>query len=1647
MTGARRWPRRLFIGLGIILGPVIVGVLLLQTSPVATWAVRQLVRFVPLNAGYALDVGRVSGNWLTRLQLENVRILHETRELGRIARLRATYDWRELAGGTTHLETVTIDGVRATAHRTAEGWDLANVLRPSTDTTSGGGKPVTIDSIAVGDAELAAAFGPDSVLRVRDLTLRLHGLAMGDTTLATIDTLAARIAPAAAEPRWLSVSGRGSATAADFRLDSVHLWNERSRISGRLVVPRNLDTPRAADRLVVALDAAPLSMADVASWVPSLRPDGDLRLALRITGEDRVAVGRLTGELDDIRLALDGRTTVGSGGPRDLQLKGTLRDLDLARLMAAGPAGRINVDLTAALRGNKPADADGQIDLVMTRSHVADVAIDRMTLRTTVVAGRADLALRGNVGGGAVSADGWARPFDSVPTYELTGDARGLPGTDSLVRQLVGADGSPVLAVHFKAAGSGATLDDLQLSGRADLAALRRGVREPLGNTPFTFADRRLALRPELRLAGGRITGLATVQVGDTISYEIRSGTIERVDLARLAGDTVVAPLSGRFALTGRGTVPDSAVVDARIELDELRYGQRQIEHVTAALRLDRGLAVIQAEGGVQGGRLALDVTTRPLDSTRTFVIRRGTLERVDVGALLGQPDYRGPVTLRMAGKGQWNDAVRRFDGRIDIEPSTLGQIEVRRGTLVAALNGDRATFDGSLLTNGGALLLTGNATGIGTSPAVTIERGHFDSLDLAVLFGRPPLAGRLNGQFSGAAQGQTLDSMRANFALDLQPSRFGETAIQRGRLAVDLDRGAIRGNADLESSDGRFQAQAALQTTSDSTGLASVGGTVTAAGGFRGVNIDTLLIALQPAAGRIVADTILLRSNVAIMDGGGALALRPTAAPTADTLRVIGMARDLAPATALAGLDTLSVDSARIDLAVTGPAGQWQVAGQADIQRLLYAGKQAEGVTLQASAMIDSAGLSGVAGKLNVGSAAVGKMQISELVATARYDSVVALDLSASVRDSVRLVTAIRGTAVGDTVRTMIERLDLTEGGRAWTLERPTQLIVRPRIELDSFALRAGDRRIFANGIVDMAGRSDLALQIDGLDLDILSELGLAPVPGRLDGNLRFAGPAATPTLAGRFGLTVRRGATDLGQITTDIDWNERGLKLDAVAAPRQGGRLTASGILPYQLTLAPTDTGANASMMRKIADTLAMLVESDSFDLAFFDPLLPPENARNLRGFLATRTRIGGTLDEARVDGNVRLTGVGVALPPLGLEYRGGELAGEFTGSELRISRLYLESDDDESLTAQGTVQFRPLTNPSLDLTATLQDFLISNSEILHTSARGELKLAGTLEKPSLTGGLRLGRTEVFQGAEGAPIAVKDVELSQRDLDELAQNFGAAALAKADAGPGLVERFRLDIDVRLPRNVWFRRRVSPRADIELSGEIKLKQEPGQEMQFFGEVEPTPGRGFLDVYGRNFRLTGGAIRLAGPVDSMTLDVTAQYQVPTQSGPDAGILIDVAAKGRADSLSLDFTAEPSMDQEDIIAYIVTGRPASENPLASQGGSASEAGKELAFGALSDKVASAAGEKLGLDVFQIKQDGLRGLTLTAGRYIAPRIFMSLQQPIQLSSGAQQAPGSNFGPGFELEYNMKRWLRANLRGGSLPPRFFFRTRYAY
>lgn len=1686
-----RWPRRLLLVLaGVLLLPV--GLLaLLQLPPVATWAGRQLVGLAPLAPGARLDVGRVTGSWARGLALHDVALVRNGRRLATVRRVAASYDLGELLRADRRLRALIIEGMRVHARREHGAWDIAGVLQSSEDTSGGGS--FALDRLIVRDASVTAELSPDSIARAEAVELRARDLLLGEPVTVILDTLTARVSPPTTPRLTLMLAASGAATPQVYQLRTLRLRGERSRLTVQGVLPRRLDDERIVDRLDVELSARPLALGDFAGLVPGVAPGAELELDARAGARGRRASGRVTGRLNGGEFILDGATLLGPDAPPDYRIVAALRRLDPSRLLDAAPAGRVNADFTGELSGPALDRSAGRAELRLWDSRIGETAIDRVALRSAIADGRATVDLSGAVAEGRIAGRGWVRPFDSVPSYRLSGTAVGLPGIDSIVPRLVGREGDPRLEVGFRLAGRGVSAAEARVDGRVELTAVRAGgAREPLGHATLALADRDLESRPELRLAGGRITASVSARLEQPVGYRVRGGTIRGVDLGRLLGDTVAAPLSGRFELTGTGTTPAEAVVRASLALDELRYGPARLEDAAARLGLDSGRVAVTLRGRLQDGRVTAEATARPFDSTPGYTVRRIAIDSVDLGTLLGRPDLAGPVTAHGTGTGRWGEAAKTLRGRLTVEPSMVGDIALHRGDVTVTLASGRLRYEGSLVTSGGSLTLTGDGRPLDPVPVFAVRRGRADSLDLGVLLGGAGPSTHIDARFSADARGATLDSLRAHLALELLPSRINQARLESARADLTLDRGDLRGDvraqgdgaalqARLEGTvaasrrrlraegtlsvdrlapwtgdtavDGHVAARFTLDGAADSLGLLELAGTVSAEGAVDSVRLDTLQIALSPGERLLVVDTLVVRSNVATFDGGGRLALRESTG--ADTLRLAGVMLDPMPLVTLAGADSLSLDSARVRLFATGAADRRRLVLWGQAHRVLYAGSQVGRLAVDGAADLGAGGLAGAAGRVELEGASLGSVVVRQARLAGRYDSVVALETTVLLRDSIAVEARLRGTAVGDTVRGTVERLDLAEGGRRWALERPARFELGPgRYAVDYFALRAGERRLAIDGVVDRTGTSDLTAELRGFDLAPLHALGLVPVGGTAEADVRLTGAAAEPALTADLRTTVRpEEGEESGRIGAKAEWTRAGLRLDLQAADPEGARLTVAGTLPYRLTLAPADTTQAVAVSPQRGDTLGLAVRAEGFGLSFFQPFLAPGAVERITGVLVADGRISGTMESPRADGTLAVRDFSATLPALGVQYRNGEAASRLAGDRLTLERLRLVTDNDGTLTARGDILLAPLDDPKLDLTADLDQFRISHSATLRTIASGQLRLAGSAAEPVMTGSLTLGRTDIIVGAEGAGGAsVEEVRLTDEDLRLLARDFGPAVLARASQGPGLVDRFQLDLDVTMPNRVWFRQRGNLRSDIEISGRVKLLQQPGEPMGFFGEVETVPGRGALELYGREFRLQEGEITLDGPAENVVLDVTAQYQVPTQADPgDEGILIDLNATGRPDSLKLDFSSDPSMSQEDIVSYIVTGRPASENPLAQQapgeGAGAAEAGAEVALGRLSESVAGAAGEALGFDVFQIRPDGLRGLTLTAGRYVADRLFLSLQQPIQLSSDARGGSSGMLGPGFELEYTARRWLRTTLRGGNVPPRFFFRGRYAF
>ncbi|HET7427013.1 MAG TPA: hypothetical protein VFJ50_08220, partial [Gemmatimonadales bacterium] len=345
----RRWLRRAGMA-GVVLVAIVAGlVALLQLPPVATAVVRKLLTLAPFNPGNQLEVGHVTGNFLRGLTLEEIHLRQGSRELAYVRRLSVRYRLPSLRPPATRLDEMAIDGGRIAARRQGDTWDLADVLRKSTDTTSRGGGLV-IGSLGVRDLAVTAELGPDSLARARVQELAIKDLVLGQVTQLKIDALRLAVQPPTSD-RWLGLATRGAVTGDEIRLDPLRMFTETTDLSGRLVVPRRFDDARHVDRLDIRLLAQPLDLADLAGLMPAGPGTGLLRFDARANGEGDMVTAHLAAALDRGRLTLDGGTRLDRGKPTSVRLHGVISELDPAKVSASAPAGELNATVDADMRG------------------------------------------------------------------------------------------------------------------------------------------------------------------------------------------------------------------------------------------------------------------------------------------------------------------------------------------------------------------------------------------------------------------------------------------------------------------------------------------------------------------------------------------------------------------------------------------------------------------------------------------------------------------------------------------------------------------------------------------------------------------------------------------------------------------------------------------------------------------------------------------------------------------------------------------------------------------------------------------------------------------------------------------------------------------------------------------------------------------------------------------------------------------------------------------------------------------------------------------------------------------------------------------------------------------------------------------------
>jgi autotransporter translocation and assembly factor TamB len=996
-------------------------------------------------------------------------------------------------------------------------------------------------------------------------------------------------------------------------------------------------------------------------------------------------------------------------------------------------------------------------------------------------------------------------------------------------------------------------------------------------------------------------------------------------------------------------------------------------------------------------GSARLAATGRPFEHPARAQLDELRFDGVDLAAWTGVELLRSALDGSLRGEGvsaTRAGAPPRASGTLRLERSRFGQATLDGGELQASLAGAQANVEGTLRTSGSELAVRGDA----------VSRAHHTS-----------------GHASCSVPFALLAAIAGHDSL---PSR--------GALVVDA----------------RFAAEAAGALTAE--------GSVNGSGGIGRTRLDTLAAAFRLERGLLRIDTLLARSNVAAVRGGGRVAVDRSSGARRSDLSLHFETRDVSPLRELLRADTVALASGSVDVTLGGSDSVRTIAVGGSLRSLAWNAVRISGAELT------SAGVLGRTWHPTEGSAKMALRQLQGLPLPIRDGSAEArlegsrVDFVVAATADARSSGRVRGHAAFDSLATVItlDSVAVVADTASWRLAKPSRITVSPtRWSVDDLDVRSRSGRFSARGTIDRRGEQDLDVVMHDVTIPGLAAwVGRRDLSGDVDGRFSLRGRAAAPRAEGQATLTLFTAGEPAGSAVARLAWADRHARLDGAFSTPGEDSLSWSAQLPFAASLEVPEPSAGAAAKPPSGGPVHVRVVAHQFPLAAFAPFLDPHAVGSPSGRLDVDARIDGDERSLAGGGKLEITGGALPLTMLGVTYGDLELHAEFQGDRLLIRQARAVSGKG-TLEASGEVRFASIARVEPKLHVKTHRFVFANSPDLKALASCELDVTGTLAAPVVKGSMTVGNSSLYftQPDLAATEAGSEVKLTPADVRMMEERFGYVA-PRAPALPlQLYDASDLELAIKMERDNWVRQRVPPKMAVALTGDFRLRKRPHAEPELFGKIEPIPNRGYVQQFARSFDITGGDVLLNGKMKDHAVSIHAQFKpesgVESQSSNDVVVRLDV--EGTPDHLRLTLSSEPPMSEAEIVNFIATGRSTAANPTSTNSSSESSLLRDIGLSQLTGSAETAAQEAVGLDVLEVRYDPLRGATLVAGRYVDPQLYVGFRSPLDYSQSTSPNSSNSTSntTAFEVEYAISRWLVLNLQGDTAKFRSFIRARRAY
>ncbi len=566
--------------------------------------------------------------------------------------------------------------------------------------------------------------------------------------------------------------------------------------------------------------------------------------------------------------------------------------------------------------------------------------------------------------------------------------------------------------------------------------------------------------------------------------------------------------------------------------------------------------------------------------------------------------------------------------------------------------------------------------------------------------------------------------------------------------------------------------------------------------------------------------------------------------------------------------------------------------------------------------------------------------------------------------------------------------------GGRNWTIE--------------NLALTSEGQRVALDGSLQGDGTLDVELLLNRLQLEPIADLTAAEdqLTGELNGSLQLTGTFERPTVTGAISaVDLRSGTVELDVLTATFGLDEGVLDTEIRLVQRAG-----TGMLRADLRIGVPGLTADDDWRQA---PLEGTVQAEDLRLALLDAWI--DEATFPAGRITVDLRVAGTLSDPQVEGVAQLREGAVRVAVTGVTYE--DVRGDlFFQRGTAALRNFSARTGEGRLLAQATVDLTDPLNPgALAGEITARRFQAVDTRLAGGTVDARLSLVGSWREPVLVGGMTIRELEIRP--RSGERELEPLEFSLPGLHVLGESKAPSQdVDRRQVRAPFFERVAVHVTIEAGRDVWVR---ADDMNLEWRGDLLVFKQAGEEyLRLVGDLESV--RGFVVVQGRRLRLERGLVTFMGTaVLDPRLDLNLSYETPEYD-------ITARVRGTIAMPRIELSSDPPLEDADVLAVLLFGRPFSELDQGEQTAMRDRVGAAVG-GVAAGQLTRLLGARLPIDVLEVRTGDAttEGPGFGVGKYVTEDIFVQYVQRFGADADSE----------LRLEYYFaRRWLVVSSVGTS-------------